>query len=87
MLFHDFSDHAQCGSAAAGEGAVPDSVVRGLIDHIDGLDGFPTLLDGKFRVKRTTRSDQALLKYNVSEVYGMSSERYFGSHWRSARSH
>jgi transcriptional regulator with XRE-family HTH domain len=57
--------------------SIPESVVRGLIDHIDGLDGFATLLDGKFRVVRTTRSHQALLKYDVSDVYGKSSERYW----------
>jgi len=57
--------------------SIPESVVRGLIDHIDGLDGFATLLDGKFRVVRTTQAHQALLKYDVSEVYGTSSERYW----------
>jgi transcriptional regulator with XRE-family HTH domain len=57
--------------------SIPESVVRGLIDHIDGLDGFATLLDGKFRVVRTTRSHQALLKYNGSEVYGTPSEKYW----------
>lgn len=56
---------------------IPESVVRGLIDHIDALDGFATLLDGKFRVVRTTRSHQALLKYDAAEVYGTLSERYW----------
>ncbi|RPH55366.1 MAG: XRE family transcriptional regulator [Acidobacteria bacterium] len=54
-----------------------ESVLRSLIDHIDGLDGFATLVDGKFRVVRTSRSHQALLRYDVSEIYGTPSDRYW----------
>lgn len=57
----------------------PESVMRGLIDHIDGLDGTATLLDGKFRVVRTSRLHQSLLKYDAAEIYGKSCERYWSS--------
>lgn len=56
-----------------------ESVVRGLIDFIDNLDGLATLLDSSFRVLRTTRTHQQLLGYNVADVYGMPSERYWSA--------
>lgn len=62
--------------------SISESVVRGLIDHIDSLEGFATLLDGKFRVVRTTSAHQALLKYDASDVYGRSSERYWSLEMR-----
>lgn len=54
-----------------------DSIVRGLMDHIDGLDSTATLLDGEFRVLRTTRLHQSILKYDPSTIYGQSCERYW----------
>jgi len=53
----------------------PESVLRGLADFIDAHDGLATLLDGNFRVVRTSRSHQILLKYDPGEVYGRSGER------------
>ncbi len=55
-----------------------DSIVRGLIDHIDGLDATATLLDGEFRVLRTTRLHQQIVKYDPATIYGQSTERYWG---------
>jgi transcriptional regulator with XRE-family HTH domain len=54
-----------------------ESIVRGLIDHIDGLDSTATLLDGEFRVLRTTRLHQSILKYDPATIYGRSCERYW----------
>jgi len=64
-----------------------ENVLRGLIDHVDGLDGFATLLDGKFRVVRTTRSHQSLLRYEASDVYGTSSEKYWSQEMEKVINH
>ncbi len=54
-----------------------ETIVRGLMDHIDGLDSTATLLDGKFRVLRTSRLHQSILKYDPATIYGQSCERYW----------
>lgn len=56
-----------------------EGVVRGLIDFIDNLDGFATLLDQNFRVMRTTRKHQQMMGYDAAEVYGRPSERYWSA--------
>ena len=56
---------------------VPEGVVRGLIEFVDHLDGFATLLDSQFRVLRTTRKHQLMLGYDSADVYGRPSEPYW----------
>lgn len=54
-----------------------EGIVRGLMDHIDGLDSTATLLDGQFRVLRTTKLHQSILKYDPATIYGLSTERFW----------
>ena len=56
-----------------------EGVVRGLLDFIDNLDGFATLLDPNFRVLRTTRKHQQMMGYDAAEVYGRPSDRYWSA--------
>jgi transcriptional regulator with XRE-family HTH domain len=69
-------------SASVGEG-----VVRGLINFIDNLDGFATLLDAEFRVLRTTRKHQQLMGYDAAEVYGKPSQRYWSAQMEAVIKH
>lgn len=56
-----------------------ESIVRGLVDFIDSLDGFATLLDSEFRVLRTTGKHQQLMGHDPAAIYGKSSERYWSA--------
>lgn len=56
---------------------VEDGVMRGIIDFVDNLDGFATLMDADFRVLRTTRKHQKLMGYNPSDLYGKPSQPYW----------
>lgn len=58
---------------------VPEGVVRGLIDVVDHMDGFATLLDAQFRVLRTSRKHQQLLGYEGGDIYGLPSERFWSA--------
>lgn len=58
---------------------VPEGVVRGLIDVVDHMDGFATLLDSQFRVLRTSKRHQQLLGYEGGDIYGMPSERFWSA--------
>lgn len=58
---------------------VPEGVVRGLIDVVDHMDGFATLLDSQFRVLRTSRKHQQLLGYDGADIYGMASEPFWSA--------
>ncbi len=58
---------------------IPEGVVRGLIDVVDHMDGFATLLDSNFRVLRTSKRHQQLLGYDVSDVYGRESQPYWSA--------
>lgn len=54
-----------------------EGIVRGLIDTIDNLDGFATLLDSDFRIVRTSRQHQRVMKHDPTELYGRSSEPFW----------
>lgn len=58
---------------------VPEGVVRGLIDVVDHMDGFATLLDAEFRVLRTSKKHQQLLGYDLSDIYGKPSEPFWSA--------
>jgi hypothetical protein len=57
--------------------SLAENVLHGLADHVDALDGVAALLDGDFRVVRTSRSHQLLLNYDPVDVYGKSCETYW----------
>lgn len=72
--------HAALSGRAALSSA--QSVLRGLADFIDAYDGPAALLDGDFRVVRTSRPHQLLLDYDPAEVYGKSCEKYWSREMR-----
>ncbi len=57
--------------------AVPETMLRGIVDSMDNLDAPATLLDGKFHVVKLSRKYQEFRTYDVAEVYGTSAERYW----------
>lgn len=69
---------AVAGSDAAAA-AVPlaEALLQGLADYIDVQAGPAALLDGEFRVVRTSRPHQVLLNYDPADVYGKSCEAYW----------
>lgn len=56
-----------------------EATVRALVDAIDNLEGYATLLDQEFRVLRTSRAHQRALGHDPTEIYGQPSERYWSA--------
>jgi transcriptional regulator with XRE-family HTH domain len=55
-----------------------DVIIRRLIRFVDTTDGLATLLTAELEVIRTSRAHQKLGRYDTADVYGRSSERYWG---------
>lgn len=57
--------------------------LHSLIDTVETTGGLATLLDAEFRVLRTSPKHQELSPYDVTELYGRSSERYWSAEMAS----
>ncbi len=66
---------------------VEEGVLRGIIDFIDNIDGFATLMDADFRVLRTTRKHQRLMGYDPADLYGKPSQPYWSEAMESIIKH
>jgi len=58
-------------------GPVAESVLQGIAHYVDAQQAPAALLDGDFRVVRTSRSHQLLLNYDPADVYGKSCQTYW----------
>ena len=55
----------------------------GLIDTVETSTGLVTLLDRDFRIVRTSAGHQQLSSFDVRELYGKESERFWSAEMRS----
>lgn len=53
--------------------------MHSLVDTIETTGGLATLLDSQFRILRTSPKHQELSTYDVTELYGRDSERYWSA--------
>jgi transcriptional regulator with XRE-family HTH domain len=55
---------------------LPERMLSGIIRHVEFLEAPATLLDGGFRVLRTSRPHQTITGIDPTAVYGRHCERY-----------